>query len=73
MHEDGYSPKKLPIMHTQPQKEVEDGHFHSDHKLSTIKPYDKLRGNLFFPGKSRYGPSIHKGIIRGHFQFLNYV
>ncbi|XP_051730748.1 uncharacterized protein LOC127502163 [Ctenopharyngodon idella] len=68
MHEDNdYNPKKLPIMHTQQQKEVEDGHFRSDHKLSTIKPsYDKLRGTLFFPGKrSRYGSSIHKGIIRG--------
>lgn len=75
MHEDDYNPKKLPIMHTQQQKEVEDGHFRSDHKLSTIKPsYDKLRGTLFFPGKrSRYGSSIHKGIIRGNFPFRNYV
>lgn len=75
MHEDNdYNTKKLLIMHTQQQK-VKDGHFRSDHKLSTIKPsYDKLRGTLFFPGKrSRYGSSIHKGIIRGNFPFLNYV
>lgn len=74
MHEDNdYNPKKL-LKHTQQQK-VKDGHFRSDHKLSTIKPsYDKLRGTLFFPGKrSRYGSSIHKGIIRGNFPFLNYV
>lgn len=76
MHEDDdYNPKKLAVLHTRRQKEVEDGHFLSDHKLLAVKPsYDKLRGTLFFPGsRSRYGSSIHKGIIRGNFPLLNYV
>ncbi|KAK2883503.1 hypothetical protein Q8A67_017140 [Cirrhinus molitorella] len=68
MHEDGdYNPKKFAFLHSQQHKEVEDEDFLSDHKLLAIKPsYDKLRGTLFFPGsRSRYGSSIHKGIIRG--------
>ncbi len=63
MHEDDdYNPKKLEFLHTHQQKEVEDGHFLSDHKLLEVKPsYDKLRGTLFFPGsRSRYGSSVHK-------------
>ncbi len=69
MHEkDYYNPKKLSVFHTRQ-------HFLSDHKLLAVKPsYDKLRGTLFFPGsRSRYGSSIHKGIIRGNFPLLNYV
>ncbi|XP_058611390.1 uncharacterized protein LOC131526824 isoform X2 [Onychostoma macrolepis] len=68
MHEDDdNNPKKLSFLHTHQQKEVEDGHFLSEHKLLAVKPsYDKLRGTLFFPGsRSRYGSSIHKGIRRG--------
>ncbi len=69
MHEDDYyNPKKLSVLHTRQ-------HFLSDHKLLAVKPsYDKLRGTLFFPGsRSRYGSSIHKGIIRGNFTLLNYA
>ncbi|XP_016358980.1 uncharacterized protein LOC107701484 isoform X2 [Sinocyclocheilus anshuiensis] len=68
IHEDDDdNSKKLAFLHTQQQKEGEDGHFLSDHNLLAVKPsYDKLRGTLFFPGsRSRYGSSIHKGIITG--------
>ncbi|XP_026089450.1 uncharacterized protein LOC113063351 isoform X1 [Carassius auratus] len=59
--------KKLSFLHTQQQKEVDDGRILCDHKLLAVKSsYDKLRGTLFFPGsRSRYGSSIHKGIIKG--------
>ncbi|XP_050994002.1 uncharacterized protein LOC127182646 isoform X2 [Labeo rohita] len=66
MHEDDdFNPKNL--SHSQQQKEVNDGHILSNNKLLTVKPsYDKLRGTLFFPGsRSRYGSSVHKGIIKG--------
>ncbi|XP_043092599.1 uncharacterized protein LOC122342663 [Puntigrus tetrazona] len=64
---DDYNPQKLAFLQTHQQKEAEDERLLSDRKLLVVKPsYDKLRGTLFFPGsRSRYGPSIHKGIIRG--------
>uniref|UniRef100_A0A8C2GU16 ZP domain-containing protein n=1 Tax=Cyprinus carpio TaxID=7962 RepID=A0A8C2GU16_CYPCA len=68
MHEDDDdNSKKLAFLQTQQQKEADDGRFPSDPKLLAVKPsYDKLRGTLFFPGsRSRYGSSIHKGIITG--------